>query len=42
MHCLKLFQYSFVLFTDYESERTLDTLCVYGVEAERRRWTDDH
>jgi len=25
MHCLKLFQYSFVLFIDYESERALDT-----------------
>jgi len=25
MHCLKLFQYSFLLFIDYESERVLDT-----------------
>jgi len=25
MHCLKLFQYAFVLFIDYESERALDT-----------------
>jgi len=25
MHCLKLFQYSFLVFIDYESETALDT-----------------